>query len=67
MNKTLILLGLRKNNEVVNIYPTISAQETKHTNKKNKQTSKQTNQFTNLNRLMWDKKRKKKNKETKNN
>ena len=34
MNNTPIFLGTRKNNEVVNLYRKISAQEVKQTNKR---------------------------------
>ena len=43
MNDTLIFSGTRKNNEVVNLYRKISAQEIKQTNKKKQQ----------LNEVIW--------------
>ena len=46
--------GTWKNNEVVNLYTTISAPNTKQINKK---TNNQTKWFMNLNLLMWEKKK----------
>ena len=46
----------KKNKVVVNLYPTISTQELKRTQK---QTRRQTQRFIKLNRFMWEKREKK--------